>query len=72
MATKAMQMAGTVSDINEISKALHKIEYTGVGGKLSYDKFGRCVGDTRIGHMVKGGKTTTIVIHPRPDLAPVD
>ncbi len=72
MATKAMQMAGTVTDIKEISKALHKIEYTGVGGKLSYDKFGRCVGDTRIGHMVKGGKTTTIVIHPRPDLAPVE
>jgi len=61
-----------VKDVNEISKALHKIQYTGVGGKLSYDKYGRCVGDTRIGWMTKGGKTTTLLIHPRPDLAPME
>jgi branched-chain amino acid transport system substrate-binding protein len=67
-AIQAMQKAGTVSDIQAISKALHATDYNGVLGKITYDQYGRSLWNVTGAHVHKGGKITTFVIHPRADL----
>jgi branched-chain amino acid transport system substrate-binding protein len=68
MAVKAMQKAGTVTDVNAIAKALRKTVYVGVEGKIYFKESGNAVVPRYGGHMKKGGEKIYFPIIPKPEL----
>jgi ABC-type branched-subunit amino acid transport system substrate-binding protein len=70
MAVKAIQKAGTVTDVNAIANALRKTVYEGVAGKMYFRETGNAMRSAYGGHMKRGGAKDFFVITPRPELCP--
>lgn len=70
MAIKAMQAAGTVTDVNKISAALQKTTYTGVIGKIRFQETRNAIFRLYGGHMTKGGSREFFPVLMKPEMSP--
>lgn len=70
MTVKAIQAAGTVTDVDAIAKALVKTQYTGAVGKIYFRDSRHAMYRFDGGHMQKGGKIIPFPVFPKPELVP--